>query len=198
MLWSEWAEWSKWTMWERMSRISNVVIRVSRMIIVDKVGKSWYIFKCCDQSWCMMCCAVMQNFWESLVTLVQTKISRFCVLAKIKLFRDRCALEMGGLPWVLTQKFDMKFTQPITWSTIMYVHSRDDSNTLTYLVFQPIFIAQFGREIFQKIGFTISSIKIWSNILLKEKTSRGGDKTWEAMIRSILNPTSLSSCKTMF
>ena len=101
MLWSECAEWSKWTRWERMSRISNVVIRVSRMIIVDKVGKSWYIFKCCDQSWCMMCCAVMQNFWESFVTLVQTKISRFCVLAKIELFRDRCALEMGGLPLYL-------------------------------------------------------------------------------------------------
>ena len=32
------------------------------------------------------------------MTLVQTKISRFCVLAKIELFRDRCALEMGGLP----------------------------------------------------------------------------------------------------
>ena len=33
-----------------MSRISNVVIRVRRMIKVDKVGKNEQIFKCCDQS----------------------------------------------------------------------------------------------------------------------------------------------------
>ena len=33
-----------------MSRISNVVIRVSRMIKVDKVGKNEQNFKYCDQS----------------------------------------------------------------------------------------------------------------------------------------------------
>ena len=33
-----------------MSRFSNVVIRVRRMIKVDKVGKNEQNFKCCDQS----------------------------------------------------------------------------------------------------------------------------------------------------
>ena len=33
-----------------MSRISNVVIRVSRMIKVDNVGKNEQIIKCCDQN----------------------------------------------------------------------------------------------------------------------------------------------------
>ena len=33
-----------------MSRISNIVIRVSRMIEVDKVGKNEQNFKYCDQS----------------------------------------------------------------------------------------------------------------------------------------------------
>ena len=33
-----------------MSKSSNLVIRVSRMIEVDKVGKNGHIFKCCDQS----------------------------------------------------------------------------------------------------------------------------------------------------
>ena len=32
-----------------MSRFSNVVIKVRRMIKVDKVGKNEKIFKCCDQ-----------------------------------------------------------------------------------------------------------------------------------------------------
>ena len=33
-----------------MSTISNIVIRVSRMITVDKVGKNEQVFKCCEQS----------------------------------------------------------------------------------------------------------------------------------------------------
>ena len=33
-----------------MSRISNIVIRVSRMIKVDRVVKNKKIFKCCEQS----------------------------------------------------------------------------------------------------------------------------------------------------
>ena len=33
-----------------MGIFSNVVIRVRRMIKVDKVGKNEQIFKCCDQS----------------------------------------------------------------------------------------------------------------------------------------------------
>ena len=33
-----------------MNRISKFVIKVRRMIKVDKVGKNEQIFKCCDQS----------------------------------------------------------------------------------------------------------------------------------------------------
>ena len=33
-----------------MSRISNIVIRVHRMIKVDKVEKNEQILKCCEQS----------------------------------------------------------------------------------------------------------------------------------------------------
>ena len=33
-----------------MSRISNIVIRVCRMIKMDKVGKNEQNFRCCDKS----------------------------------------------------------------------------------------------------------------------------------------------------